>query len=208
MPNRKTHLGEAELEIMQILWSARQPQTAREILAQLQGKRPWALSTLMTALARLGEKGFVSCDRSTRTNLYTPKVSARDYQAQAGKHNAAGEKRMGADDNLGLPQCNGVGGLAALPSAQRAGQKNRSDAKRCHQRGQRSGMLFGQDFRGHHQSGLATAFGCTIGGSGGNHGLAAAHIALHQPVHGDWAGQIRSDLRDDPLLRAGELKRK
>ena len=74
MPNRKTHLGEAELEIMQILWSARQPQTAREILAQLQGKRPWALSTLMTA-----------CDRSTRTNLYTPKVSARDYQAQAGK---------------------------------------------------------------------------------------------------------------------------
>ena len=85
MPNRKTHLGEAELEIMQILWSARQPQTAREILAQLQGKRPWALSTLMTALARLGEKGFVSCDRSTRTNLYTPKVSARDYQAQAGK---------------------------------------------------------------------------------------------------------------------------
>ena len=84
MPNRKTHLGEAELEIMQILWSTRQPQTAREILAQLQGKRPWALSTLMTALARLGEKGFVSCDRSTRTNLYTPKVSARAYQAQAG----------------------------------------------------------------------------------------------------------------------------
>ena len=85
MPNRKTHLGEAELEIMQILWSARQPQTAREILARLQGKRTWALSTLITALARLGEKGFVSCDRSTRTNLYTPKVSARDYQAQAGK---------------------------------------------------------------------------------------------------------------------------
>ena len=38
MPNRKTHLGEAELEIMQILWSTRQPQTAREILAQLQGE--------------------------------------------------------------------------------------------------------------------------------------------------------------------------
>ena len=37
MPNRKTHLGEAELEIMQILWSARQPQTAREILALLLG---------------------------------------------------------------------------------------------------------------------------------------------------------------------------
>ena len=85
MPVKRTHLGEAELEIMQILWSAREPRTASQILAQLQGRRTWALSTLMTALARLGEKGFVHCDRSTRTNLYTAKVPARDYQAQEGK---------------------------------------------------------------------------------------------------------------------------
>ena len=54
MPVKRTHLGEAELEIMQILWSAREPRTASQILAQLQGRRTWALSTLMTALARLG----------------------------------------------------------------------------------------------------------------------------------------------------------
>lgn len=79
------HLGDAELEIMQILWSVPTPQTAREILAQLKGRRPWALSTLMSSLARLGEKGFVACDRSTRTNYYTPLIPAKAYQAQEGK---------------------------------------------------------------------------------------------------------------------------
>ena len=40
MPVKRTHLGEAELEIMQILWSAREPRTASQILAQLQGRDP------------------------------------------------------------------------------------------------------------------------------------------------------------------------
>ena len=70
MPSRHSkRLGEAELEILQ----------------QLGDRRTWALSTLMTALARLGEKGFVRCDRSTRTNLYTPTLSAQTYQAQEGQ---------------------------------------------------------------------------------------------------------------------------
>ena len=83
MPSRHSkRLGEAELEIMQILWSAQAPLTARQILQQLGDHRTWALSTLMTALSRLGEKGFVRCDRSTRTNLYTPTLSAQTYQAR------------------------------------------------------------------------------------------------------------------------------
>ena len=86
MPSRHSkRLGEAELEIMQILWSAQAPLTARQILQQLGDHRTWALSTLMTALSRLGEKGFVRCDRSTRTNLYTPTLSAQTYQAQEGQ---------------------------------------------------------------------------------------------------------------------------
>ena len=55
MPSRHSkRLGEAELEIMQILWSAQAPLTARQILQQLGDHRTWALSTLMTALSRLG----------------------------------------------------------------------------------------------------------------------------------------------------------
>ena len=51
MPSRHSkRLGEAELEIMQILWSAQAPLTARQILPQLGDRRTWALSTLMTSL--------------------------------------------------------------------------------------------------------------------------------------------------------------
>ncbi|MCI9334558.1 MAG: BlaI/MecI/CopY family transcriptional regulator, partial [Lachnospiraceae bacterium] len=34
---------------------------------ELHGRRKWQLSTLMTSLTRLSDKGFVHCDRSTLT---------------------------------------------------------------------------------------------------------------------------------------------
>lgn len=82
MPKPNKHLGDAELEIMQILWDAPKPITASAILPKLQGRRNWALSTLMSSLARLAEKGFVLCDRSTRTNYYSPLIPAQAYKAQ------------------------------------------------------------------------------------------------------------------------------
>ena len=43
-------LGEAELEIMQVVWNEDHPLTSNYILKQLQGRRKWKLSTLMTSL--------------------------------------------------------------------------------------------------------------------------------------------------------------
>lgn len=80
MKQEMKRLGDAELEIMLVLWDAPRPVTAGYILEQLKGRRSWALSTLMTALARLADKGFVACDRSTRTNYYTPLVSEQAYK--------------------------------------------------------------------------------------------------------------------------------
>ena len=40
----------------------------------------------MTSLSRLSEKGFVNCDRSTGTNLYTPIISENDYKAKESKN--------------------------------------------------------------------------------------------------------------------------
>lgn len=79
-------LGEAELEIMQVIWNNRNPVTSNYILKELQGRRKWQLSTLMTSLARLSDKGFVSCDRSTGSNLYTPVISENEYKAGASRH--------------------------------------------------------------------------------------------------------------------------
>jgi BlaI family penicillinase repressor len=73
-------LGDAELEIMQVLWQRDEPVTSNYILQQVQGKRRWVLSSLMTSLARLADKGFVSCDRSTRTNFYSAVIGEKEYQ--------------------------------------------------------------------------------------------------------------------------------
>lgn len=85
MGNTLKKLGEAELEIMQVLWNSSAPVASGYILKELEGRK-WQLSTLMTSLARLSDKGYVACDRSTGTNLYTSVVAENDYKAKAGKH--------------------------------------------------------------------------------------------------------------------------
>lgn len=79
-------LGEAELEIMQVIWNSQTPTTSNYILKELQGLRKWQLSTLMTSLARLSEKGYVVCDRSMGVNLYSASISEDDYKASTSKN--------------------------------------------------------------------------------------------------------------------------
>lgn len=86
MGNILKKLGEAELEIMQVIWDSENPVTSNYILKKLQGRRKWQLSTLMTSLTRLADKGFVHCDRSTGNNLYTSVISENEYKAGASKH--------------------------------------------------------------------------------------------------------------------------
>ena len=84
---RKTvkKLGEAELEIMQVIWKADVPVTSSFVLKELQERRKWQLSTLMTSLSRLVDKGFLCCDRTTGNNLYSPIVSESDFKAKESK---------------------------------------------------------------------------------------------------------------------------
>lgn len=79
-------LGEAELEIMQVVWDSENSVTSNYILKELQERRGWQLSTLMTSLTRLADKGFISCDRSTGRNLYASIISENEYKTKASKH--------------------------------------------------------------------------------------------------------------------------
>lgn len=79
-------LGEAELEIMQVIWNSEIPITSNYILKQLQGRRKWQLSTLMTSLSRLADKGFLSCDRSTGSNLYSWVIPENEYKTEASRN--------------------------------------------------------------------------------------------------------------------------
>jgi BlaI family penicillinase repressor len=75
-------LGDAELEIMKVLWKAGDKVSSTYILAALDGKLNWKLSTLMTVLTRLEKKGFLVCDRQTRTNLYQASIREKEYMAE------------------------------------------------------------------------------------------------------------------------------
>lgn len=85
MNNKTKRLGDAELDIMMVLWSSTQPVTSGYILEQLKEKRSWALSTLMTSLARLSDKEYIYCDRTTRSNLYSPIITENEYKARESK---------------------------------------------------------------------------------------------------------------------------
>lgn len=85
MNEKMKKLGDAELQIMQVIWRAGAPVTSNYILEHLQGKRTWGLSTLMTSLARLVEKGFLSCDRTFRNNLYSPLIQEEAYKVHESK---------------------------------------------------------------------------------------------------------------------------
>lgn len=80
METVKRKLGEAEFEIMQVIWKNNAPVTASCILKELQTRRTWKLPTLMTSLSRLADKGFVNCSRTTGTNLYTPLIAEDAYK--------------------------------------------------------------------------------------------------------------------------------
>ena len=79
-------LGEAELEIMQVIWGRESPVTSNYILKEMKELRKWQLSTLMTSLASLEAKGFLICDRASGPNLYSPVNTEHDYKARESRH--------------------------------------------------------------------------------------------------------------------------
>lgn len=79
-PKRK--LSDVELDIMLIVWDANGPISAPKILEKIFVKHSWALSSLMTALSRLVDKGYLKCDRSSGSNLYSAIVDEQQYKNQ------------------------------------------------------------------------------------------------------------------------------
>lgn len=82
---KEKRLGDAELEIMLAVWAEQGPITSVQVREKLRGSRDWAMSTLMTSLARLVEKGFLQCDKSTGINQYTALIKEADYKSREGK---------------------------------------------------------------------------------------------------------------------------
>ena len=70
-------LPDAELEVMQAIWSLEPPVTAAAV--QQQVSRDWKATSVLTFLARLCDKGFLACEKEGRQNYYTPLVAREAY---------------------------------------------------------------------------------------------------------------------------------
>ena len=79
-------LPDAELEVMQAIWDCRPPVARTDIEVILYKTHPMAMTTLLTLLTRLGEKGFISIEKNGRRSYYTPCISREDYLASQSRN--------------------------------------------------------------------------------------------------------------------------
>ena len=78
-------LPDAELEVMMIIWKAGKPVSSSYIQEQLKGRQTWVLPTTLGFLSRLCERGFLSCKKQGRSNLYTALVREEEYLQKESK---------------------------------------------------------------------------------------------------------------------------
>ena len=79
--NKKWLLTKSEMQVMQILWSLpEQRGFAADIMQGYDKPRP-ALTTLLTYLKILGEKGFVTQEKVGRSHQFRAAISRDDYTA-------------------------------------------------------------------------------------------------------------------------------
>ncbi|MDO5416709.1 MAG: BlaI/MecI/CopY family transcriptional regulator [Lachnospiraceae bacterium] len=79
-------LPDAELEVMQAVWACTPPASRTDIDEKLKLTHPMALTTLLTVLTRLAEKGFIQIEKAGRSARYLPLVRKEDYLAQQSRN--------------------------------------------------------------------------------------------------------------------------
>ena len=77
------HLPEAELDIMLALWEYESPVTSHQIMAALEGKHSWGVTTVLNFLSRLADRGFVRAEKKGRANLYHVLIAKEEYMKEA-----------------------------------------------------------------------------------------------------------------------------
>ena len=71
-------ISDAELEILEVLWSAEEALNANEIRARLNQKKNWERTTALTLIRRLLDKGVIS-QENRDVYYYTPCMERSAY---------------------------------------------------------------------------------------------------------------------------------
>ena len=86
MKDKIRRLPDAEQEVMQAIWACKVPAARTDIEEILFKTHPMALTTLLTLLTRLSEKGFITIEKNGRRSYYTPCVTQEEYLASQSKN--------------------------------------------------------------------------------------------------------------------------
>ena len=78
-------IGDAELEIMKVIWKAKAPITSLDIGKEVEDKG-WKKTTIATFLTRLVEKGVLSADKQGKLYYYTPLITEKEYRKSQTKN--------------------------------------------------------------------------------------------------------------------------
>ena len=127
-----------------------------------------------------------------------------DDEPQRLKLGGFGDQGVGAHGHLNLAAEKLFPDLALFLLGHGAGEQPHGDAQGSKKLSQGGEMLLRQNLRGSHEGCLVPVADGAERRRGGNHGLAAAHISLNQPVHGSAPAQIRQNFTDSTLLGPGE----
>lgn len=74
-----TRISDAELEVMEVLWSSADPLTATEVADRIPAERGWSLATVKTMLSRLSAKGAIGFSEEGRRYLYSATIARDSY---------------------------------------------------------------------------------------------------------------------------------
>ncbi len=86
MKKRICRLSDTQLEVMQAVWTCTAPATRADIEDILFLTHPMAMTTLLTLLTRLTEKGFVTVEQKSHKNYYTPCITEVEYIASQSRN--------------------------------------------------------------------------------------------------------------------------
>lgn len=76
--NRKVTVSDAELEILEVLWSAGTPLNAARIRSLLGENKSWERTTVLTLVQRLLKKGVIRQEKR-EVYYYQPCISREEY---------------------------------------------------------------------------------------------------------------------------------
>ena len=72
-------LPDAELMVMNIIWKSEGEVSSAHVAKMLEGQKDWTVTTILTFLSRLTERGFLTVRKEKRQNLYKAVIKESTY---------------------------------------------------------------------------------------------------------------------------------